>query len=256
MNKLILATGCDENYLNKMNFLFDSVKKNSNFDRNCLLLLSDRKVDIDGIEVHNVNIDEIEAITTIKCLQHGEFLKSKSFFESTNDNDIIFFIDGDVAIQRILTDEELNYFRKFQDNDVFIGYNMDPYQTLADESRWIGPTFSSVDIFTEDWDKIKCYNTGVIGMNKKTWTKLMNQYIIWFPNVNSMFKHYAKQQWLISYIIGTQNYNIIEMDYHIHNHNHNERVPTPYTEIDENGVVRYKNEIVLFKHKWDFNKSK
>ena len=64
-----------------------------------------------------------------------------------------------------------------------------------------------------------------------------------------MFEHYAKQQWLISYIIGTENFNIIEMPYYIHNHKH---YPSPVgTHQDNNGIVYYDNKVVLFKHKWD-----
>jgi hypothetical protein len=64
-----------------------------------------------------------------------------------------------------------------------------------------------------------------------------------------MFAHYAKQQWLISFLIGTrEDYNIIEMPYHIHNHLH---FPSPEGTIqDKNGDVFFNNKKVLFKHKW------
>ena len=70
-----------------------------------------------------------------------------------------------------------------------------------------------------------------------------------FDFVESAFGHYAKQQWLISFLIGTDNYfNIIEMGYEIHNHKH---YPSPIgTTQDKNGNVYFDNKLVLFKHKW------
>ena len=86
-------------------------------------------------------------------------------------------------------------------------------------------------------------------MNKKTWIKLMNQFIELYPLVNNTFHHYAKQQWLLSLLINTKGYNVYEMPYDIHNHLH---YPSPVgTQQDSEGTVYYNNKVVLFKHKCD-----
>jgi hypothetical protein len=255
MNKLILATGSDSNYLNQMNRYFNSINLNSNFDRNVLIFVTDNNdVKINNtyqkIEINTLLINDIKSLNKNKCVQHGDFLNSKEFFDSTDDDDVIFFTDGDIELQRSLSEDEINYYRNFKDGDVYVGYNASPTDTLYDESTRLGRThFSSPHIQNFDWNKIKVYNTGVLGMNKKTWGTLLNEYNRLFPYVNQMFHHYAKQQWLISYIVGSNNYfNISEMPYNIHNHRH---YPSPIgTHVDKDGNVYYNNKKVLFKHKW------
>lgn len=253
MNKLILSTGSDINYLNKIGPYLHSIELNSNFDRNILVFVSDGpkiSTDFKKIEVNLLSINDIQSLNRNKCIQHGDFLNSKEFNDSIDDSDIIFFTDGDIILQRSLSDEELEYYRNFKDGDVYVGYNASPTDTLYDESKRLGRTgFSSPHINPNDWEKIKVYNTGVLGMNKKTWRNLLNNYNELFPYVNKMFGHYAKQQWLISYIIGTMNdFNVIEMPYDIHNHRH---YPSPVgTHVDKDRTVYYNNKKVLFKHKW------
>ena len=188
--------------------------------------------------------------------QHGEFIKSDGFDELVAADDIIFFTDGDIILQRNLTEEELNKFRKFKDGDVFVGYNASPVDTLKNEFARLSPVgflpvkFGILPVkFRTDLSKIKIYNTGVLAMNKRTWKNLLIQYNRLFPDVDRLFRHYAKQQWLLSFIIGTMDFNIIEMSYEIHNHRH---YPSPVgTRVDANNIVYYKDKMVLFKHKWN-----
>jgi hypothetical protein len=255
MNKLILATGSDINYLNKMNLYLGSIDRNSNFDKNVLIFVTDDgNVQINNtfqkIEVNKLLIGDIKSLNKNKCVQHGDFLNSKEFFDSTDDNDVIFFTDGDIELQRSLSEDEITNYKNFKDGDVYVGYNASPTDTLQDESTRLGRTRNlSPNIQNFDWDKIKVYNTGVLAMNKKTWKTLLNEYNRLFPDVNQMFHHYAKQQWLISYIIGTNKYfNVIEMSYDIHNHRH---YPSPIgTHVDKDRNVYYNDKKVLFKHRW------
>jgi hypothetical protein len=151
-------------------------------------------------------------------------------------------------LQRPLTEEEVVTFKNFKDDDVYVGYNASPTDTLYNESLRLGIKNADSVFLRYDIDNIKIYNTGVLAMNKKTWLKLMNSYVANYPEIDSTFHHYAKQQWLISYIIGTQDYNIMEMGYDIHNHTH---YSSPEgTKIDGNGIVTFEDKVVLFKHKW------
>ncbi len=253
MNKLILTTGLDFNYLNRIVPYLNSINQNSNFERNVLIFVEDNQhinSTLDRIEINKINIKDIQSLNSNKCIQHGDFLNSIEFDKSTDDSDVIFFTDGDIILQRNLTEDEINFYKNFKDGDVSVGYNASPTDTLLDESNRLGRTgFVSPEIRLEGWDKIKIYNTGVLCMNKKTWKKLLSRYIRLFPQIDKMFYHYAKQQWLISYIIGIdKDFNIIEMSYETHNHRH---YPSPQgTYQDKDGTVYFNDKKVLFKHKW------
>jgi hypothetical protein len=253
MNRLILSTGADLNYLNNITPYLHSIEENSNFDKNILIFVGDNSKIINNfkkIEINTLPISSIQSLNVNKCVQHGDFLNSSEFDNNTIDSDIIFFTDGDIILQRSLSEDELTFYRNFTDGDVYVGYNASPTDTLYAESIRIGRTgFYSQQIILNNWNEVKVYNTGVLAMNKKTWKNLLKKYVDLFPHINQMFTHYAKQQWLISYIIGNdKEFNIIEMPYDIHNHRH---YPSPIgTHVDNNKTVYYNNKKVLFKHKW------
>jgi len=250
-NKIILSVGSDDRYLNNIhlqNYL-KTINENSNFDRNILTYLGEKEVSLEfnNIEVFRVDPKTVKKLTNINCLQHGEFLNSNSFDEFS-ENDVIVYTDGDMTLQRSLSENEILFLKNLNDNDVFIGYNKSPEDTLHDEYFRLSPRYNNYsDLFSEDLTKIKVYNTGVVAMNKKTWNKLKTEYIELFDKINSLFGHYAKQQWLICYLLFVNNYNVIEMGYEIHNHTH---YPSPQGTTNENGLVKFNNSVVLFKHKW------
>lgn len=250
-NKLVLAVGADKNYLSNSHLqnYFKSINQNSNFDKNILVYLGNESVEkpCDNIEVFCVDPTTIRKPNKNNCLQHGEFLLAEGFSECS-DSDIIVFTDGDMTLQRSLTDKELEFLKSFKDGDVSVGYNDSPTQTLFAESYKLQPKRSNwTTLFEYNLQNIKCYNTGVLCMNKATWKKLTELYVKTFDWVDNIFDHYAKQQFLISYIIGTKDFNIIEMGYNIHNHTH---APSPHGTTNENGLIKHNGEVVLFKHRW------
>ena len=133
--KIILATGSDENYIQHIERYLYSMKENSNFDENILVYVGD---DIEKIKKYEkvrnceLRIENIKSLNQNKCLQHGEFLKS-SYFNEINDEDIIFFTDGDIYLQRNMNPEEILFLKNMKDDDVWVGYNAGPNDTLADE---------------------------------------------------------------------------------------------------------------------------
>lgn len=251
MNKLVLATGADDGYISRINNYIGSIESNSNFDENLLIYLGHRELNstLKKLKILKISPFQLVSPNQNNCIQHGEFIKALGFDELVGDDDVIFFTDGDMWIQRNLTEDEINYFKSFKDGDVYVGYNASIDDTLKNEYYRLGPTKILPEVFNIDMSKYKIYNTGVLAMNKRTWNKLVGYYNMYFKEVNQMVHHYAKQQWLISFIIGTMDFNIIEMGYDIHNHTH---YPSPEgTTIDEDGVVRFENKVVLFKHKWN-----
>lgn len=250
MNKLILATGSNFSYLHHMSTYLNSIESNSNFDSNYLIYFNSSELELGykKINVLNVYGKDLEMVPSNSCLQHGEFLKSEKFNELTTNEDIIFFTDGDIEMQRPLTEDEIIQFRSFIDDDVYVGYNASPTDTLYDESLRIGIKKPKSEILKYDLKNIKIYNTGVLAMNKKTWLKLMRQFIELFPEADRTFNHYAKQQWLLSLLINTKGYNVYEIPYNIHNHRHYESPAG--THQDKDGKVYFNNKLVLFKHRW------
>lgn len=251
MNKIILSVGSDDNYLNNPHLqnYFKSIRLNSNFDRNILVYMGNDvpQLPYENIDVFNVKPESVVKMNNNHCLQHGEFLNTESFDEFL-DSDVIVFTDGDMTLQRKLTEEEIMFYRNLKDDDVYVGYNQSPVDTLKNEYFRLRPIDHNItNHFKEDLEKIKVYNTGVMGMNKKTWAKLKNIYVENFYLVEKLFGHYAKQQWLISYIIGTKGFNIIEMGYDIHNHTH---YPSPQGTTNKGGLIKYNDKVVLFKHRW------
>jgi hypothetical protein len=250
--KLILCTGSDLNYLAKIRPYLKSIEKNSNFDKNILVYVGEGSIEIPYENLISVTlpISSIQSLNSNKCVQHGDFLNSEEFNSMTDENDIIIFTDGDIILQRNLTEDEISYYYSFKDGDVYVGYNASPNDTLHDEANRLNKTglFSS-KIKKNSWNKIKVYNTGVLAMNKRSWKHLLVMYNELYPSVEPMFKHYAKQQWLISYILGTDTFfNVTEMGYDIHNHKH---YPSPIgTTQDENCDVFFNNKKVLFRHNW------
>jgi hypothetical protein len=251
--KLILATGSDLNYMTKMRPYLKSIEQNSNFDKNVLVFVGDGEglsIPFKSVEIATLPISNIQSLNMNKCVQHGDFLNSEYFNSITEDDDIIFYTDGDIILQRNLSDEEIEFYKSFKNGDVYVGYNASPTDTLEDEANKLGKTgMVSPHIEIGVWSTTKVYNTGVLAMNKRTWKMLLSMYNTLYPNVEPMFMHYAKQQWLISYIIGVnEEFNVIEMGYDIHNHLH---YPSPEgTTQDGNGDVFFNNKKVIFKHKW------
>lgn len=250
MNKVILSTGSDYKYMGKISPYLKSIEKNSNFDENILVFFGDENIEFENKKISFTKISKslVLAPSSINCLQHGEFILSP-YFEKFEDSDVIFFTDGDMFLQRNLSVEEKSMYSNFKDGDVYVGYNASPTDTLLDEAPRLGYRGIMFPEFNLDWKSIKVYNTGLVGMNKKTWKRLAEDYIKLYHLVDKMFTHYAKQQWLISFIINTsESYNVIEMPYHIHNHKH---YPSPIgTTRDQNGDVFFENKLVMFRHKW------
>ena len=118
MNRLILSTGSDINYLGKIQPYLNSISTHSNFDENILVFLNDSEIKLNNekINVAHLSPSHIEVPNQNNCIQHGEFLKS-NYFNKFNDNDVIFFTDGDIIIQRNLTEEEENERRGLVDAD-------------------------------------------------------------------------------------------------------------------------------------------
>lgn len=246
--KLVLATGSDKGYYLRILPYLESIQTNSNFDKNYLIYLDEEpiKSGFKKIKVSHIKMDDCKVINQNNCIQHGEFLNSKEMI-ALKDEDIICFTDGDIILQRRMSSGELELLRNLGDNDVLVGYNASPDDTLYNEAMRLSYTGAVVPGLTDiDLRKIKVYNTGVLTMNKKTWWSVYKKYLEYWDRVDSMFTHYAKQQWLLSLIVNTMGYNVIEMSYQMHSHGHG---GIPIGCYYKDSFAMNNGKKILFRHK-------
>jgi len=45
------------------------------------------------------------------------------------------------------------------------------------------------------------YNTGVLAMHRETWLWVYEEYVRLWPVISTLLRHYARQQWLLSYLV-------------------------------------------------------
>jgi hypothetical protein len=179
------------------------------------------------------------------CLQHGAFLKAIP----GNKDDVILFTDGDVVLQRFPSIEELEWLRDWDDGLVGVSYNAGPDDTLRTESCRLSPVRASADALDQllkEHGELQVWNTGVIVARRRTYEDLREKYLALWPELGRLFQHYARQQWLISLILGTDRIRPSVLPYTIHLHGCYE-LPKG-ARLEESGVATFKSKAVLFKH--------
>ena len=238
---IILATAATENYLGKIQPYLESINSSSNFDKNIFITLdcTASYPNLSNIECAFLDNSKVINKNPNNCLQHGEFLKC-DIFNSFNDNDIICFTDGDIILQRGLTESEREQILSLKDNDVLVQYNAGSQDTLLQE----GPRLKQKIQMDHSFSQYPCYNTGVVVCNIKTWKQIESMYDIIYLIAKNMFQHYASQQWVISYIIN-KCMNPIILDYSFHTHHHHGIVEgNNYRD----NCIYHNDDMVLFAH--------
>lgn len=239
MSKIILATASTNNYSNKIFPYLNSIENYSNFDKNILITLDyHSNKNFTKIDTYYLSNKIISNKNHNNCIQHGEFLKCP-IFDTFDDDDYICFTDGDIIMQRGLDEDEKQLVLSLQDKDILVQYNNGKNDNLYKESKRLS---SVTDL--PYFERYPCYNTGVLICKLKTWKQISFYYSILYPLTSNIFRHYALQQWTLSYIINYI-FNPIIMSYTFHTHHH-------YGIIDgntfKNNQIYYENELVLFAH--------
>jgi hypothetical protein len=179
-------------------------------------------------------------------MQHGGFLAA---LDDLGEEAIIIFTDTDIEVQRSFTENELDILRNFGDGEIGVNYKRDENFSLQDEVELLDLKIELEELL-ERYPKISeldIYNTGVIVANRKTYNKLYEAYNLIWPKFKDIFGHYAKQQWLLSYLIQTKfEPNILSCVIHTHGCQH------PWELRVDKAIAGHKfcigSEIVVFKH--------
>ena len=217
-----MVTGINEPYLQNAKGFIESMNQKSNV-KNIVITLDFTAAQslcetYPNVAFIHLSSAQVKAPNPNTCMQHGGFL---SALKHVADDAIIIFTDADIIIQRGFTTDELEHLISFQSTDIGVGHNAAPTQTLTEEMKNLSPRLKPKQIKREfpDIDNCEVYNTGVIAIQKKTYEQLYELYVKDWNKVESAFGHYAKQQWLLSYLI-QNHFNVRILTDEIHTHDH------------------------------------
>ena len=178
-----------------------------------------------------------------QCAQHGSWLK---VIEGAGP---FVYTDGDIILQRDFTATEKDAIENIPDNVIGVSYNSGPGETLRDEGARLRPTADMAymaSVFGADWQNIPNYNIGVMVARRSTFQRIYDAYMPLWMSVGKAFRHYARQQWLVSYVIHRLEIAARVMPYSFHANGHYGMPPGCYY---ENGAVYSGNALVAFRHK-------
>lgn len=166
-----------------------------------------------------VNENQVIAPHANRCMQHGAFIN----FLNQAPNDVVLFTDSDMQMQRRMWPEEMSMLRNLRHGEVFVGENKDANETLYEEAKYLRPFVdiaSLPEVFKEANIKTaKCYNTGVMAATVSTFSLILEEYAMGIQGIDYIFEHYARQQWLISYILayrGDLSVRVMPATFHTH----------------------------------------
>lgn len=249
MKNVIIATGADSRYLDKIKPYLESV--NSNFNDTKLLFYTGEE----NLKTNLINNFELLFYPStafvcknkINCLQHGEFVLHPNI-HNLPDETIVLFTDGDIIMQRPLEKDEKDLL-DLPDDTFLAGFNSSPSDNLALEVTKLGKLNSIYDEYfkKEEWGKIPCYNTGVLAAKLSSWKKMFKIFSENWNKVDSMFWHYAKQQWLICYILHYY-FKVKIMPYSFHTHGHYKLPDRTHTN-KLNQLCDCNERIILLRHR-------
>lgn len=175
-------------------------------------------------------------------LQHGAFER----FTPGHAGDLLLYTDGDIRLQRSPNDAEAALIAQLPDDEVLVGYNSSPYETLALEATRLHPRFDPATVFDGRLlAQGSCWNIGVIGARRATWRKIHARYMELWPTATRLFAHRARQQWLVCYVIEELGLLPRPLPYTFHMHG---CYPLPVGGEVRDGLATYEGRPVLFRH--------
>ncbi len=247
---IYLAAGCDQKYLTKSMPYLHTMNHNSNIINIFFTVdfdISEKyKSEFRYIRFIGISSTIVKSPNSNKCMQHGGFLSALNFL---SDESIIIFTDTDINIQRGFRDEELYMLAGFNDDDVGVNYNKTEDYSLVEEVQLLKPNVTIKELSKKysGISELTVFNTGVIVANYKTYKKLYNLYNTNWESFKDLFGHYAKQQWLLSYIIQT-NFNPRILPYVIHCHGCRHTWELRVDKKSAGHKFCIGSDIVIFKH--------
>lgn len=245
-----LVTASNARYMPKMMPYLDTLQANGAGLTRWLCCVDCDPPDMSAYpDIHVVNVPR-EALTgsppETESLQHGGWLK----YVPIGDEETVIFTDGDIFLQRPLSDAELTDLCNWKKNQLGASYNAGPNQTLLHEALYrLEPKIPDSE-FLEVWTKFTlrcpCLNIGVMIAQKQTYAMLHKLYMLNWENITRHLQHQARQQWLMSYTAFAYAMNVIILPYTFHTHMHYD-LPAGVV-VGRAGDCYYREELVAFWH--------
>ena len=214
---MMLVTGCNETYQHRLNAYLDTLEHNADFP--VYFVGVDFLPARASAKVTAVTISQEQnagAPPQTECIQHGSFVQVVPGKLS----DVIIYTDGDFLMQRGMDDSE-RALLNLKKGQVAIGYNGSAAETLTKEASRLGQRISDMDMWElwGDWADLPIYNAGCMAATRATWAALHEAYMARWGDACESFTHQARQQWLISWLIGTHFKPVIlPWSFHAHGH--------------------------------------
>ena len=238
-----LITGCNEQYISKIQAYLSSLRQFAEFPIYFCTVGFRDKGDKKINAVHLPRSMNAGAPVETESIQHGSFLP----IIEAHPAETIIYTDGDFVMQRPMTQNEQE-FLTLKDYEVVAGYNFGAHCTLMHDAQIIGRKISNSELL-ERWGdillKAQDFNAGFLAMNTKTWQILYTNYMRDWQKACADFAHQARQQWLISYEIATLGFYVKICPWSIHAHGHGGLKPG--MERRRDGVY-YNGDLALFRH--------
>jgi hypothetical protein len=207
-----------------------------------------------NIRFIRMSSSEVKAMNPNRCIQHGAFIDRLQQECDLASDHFVIFTDSDITIQRKLEPEE---FRLLEEGKIFVAPNWHDGETLAEELPSLQPRvpLPEFERCFPGYQPMRCFNTGVFGARPQQWKEIYQKYVEHFPVLDPMLTHYAKQQWLLSWILQKYQFPIHDTlsDFvkNIHTHGHE---PMKSRRLAENNIQNrngyfYRGETpLLFAH--------
>ncbi len=238
-----IVTGANAGYMDKIKPYLETLRENAAPADPYLVGVNCRPAE----EIINTvsTFDTSGSPAGTQSLQHGGWLNAVP----GKPEDVVIFTDGDIFMQRKFSEQELQALNEWPGGALGVSYNMGPYETLLHEALFkLNPKVSDAE-FLARWGRSTlehlCFNVGVMVARRETYQRLYDLYMPLWDEIGVYLEHQARQQWLISYLIGTQFKSGI-LDYSVHTHAHFQLPPGVL--IAKDGTAYYNNQEILFWH--------
>ena len=151
-----------------------------------------------------IDMDETSTKMPNNIIQHGEFL---DYLKPGEPDDVIIFSDADCVLQRGFSEKELKWFGELQFGHMAAGFAASSIFSLALEGalglgRFKNEPGDKFPIIFKDYEKFPTFCTGVVVASRETWQVHRKWFESYWPVVDAIWIHYARIQWLMSYVMG------------------------------------------------------
>lgn len=249
---LHLGTAVTEDYVEAARSFLASTQRVSGVSKFCVTpgydWIERDKPRFPGIAFYPLDLAEAIDCCSLEfvCLQHGTFLDALT---GVDEDDVCLLLDGtDIVIQRDLTAEE-RALLDLGDNEVAVGWNGGPEDTLRQEWDRLDPKVSlaTAEAAFGQLDKIPVYNCGVLAMRASTWDLVRAVYLEAWKS-RPLFGNPRCCQFLLCWCLRMLEIEVKLLPPSFHSHNHFIYEFGPEHWFTADGLLHWRDQRVFARH--------